>query len=295
MTSMQCVEVQSFDPEVPQAHSPEWAKARARQQEAAVRRGLGPFFRDTTEGLAGPLLALVPAGQFFMGAPPGEYARESWEGPQHKVTVLHDFALMRHAVTIGEYARFCEETGHPRPRRYSWTEPNLPVFNVSFQDAQAYAAWLSAKTGQVYRLPTEAEWEYAARAGTTTAFAFGDKIHRNEVNCAGGLHCTRGFYFCGLRRPVPVGSLPANAWGLHEMHGNMQEFVLDHWRETYSGVPRIAHEPWTGSPTRLRVVRGGSWFDAPGMCRSAARWFRELGEFDLNLGFRLLRELERSA
>lgn len=269
-----------------------WEKARARQLEAAAERGIDVHFRDRVAGFEGPELALIPAGEFFMGAPLKEFARQSWEGPQHKVTVLSDYALMRFTVTLGEYAQFCDETGHPRPRRYLWTDPRLPVFNVSFQDAQAYAAWLSEKTGQRYRLPTEAEWEYAARAGTTTAFAFGDKIHRNEVNCAGGLHCTRGFYFCGLRRPVTVGSLPANAWGLCEMHGNMQEFVLDHWREGYSGVPRLAHEPWTQSTTRLRVVRGGSWFDAPGMCRSAARWFRELGEFDLNLSFRLLRELD---
>jgi len=295
MFPMEGMEVQAFEPEAARASELGWDVARARQREAAARLGLEVSFRDRGEGFEGPLLALVPSGYFFMGAPPEEYARQSWEGPQHKVTVLHDFALMRHAVTIGEYARFYQETGHPRPRRYSWTDPELPAFNVSFQDAQAYAEWLSQRTGQRYRLPTEAEWEYAARADTTTAFAFGDKIHRSEVNCAGGLHCTRGLYLCGPRRPVPVGSLPANAWGLHEMHGNMQEFVLDHWREAYSGVPRLAHEAWTGSNTRLRVVRGGSWFDAPGMCRSAARWFRELGEFDLNLGFRLLRELDARA
>jgi len=271
-------------------------EAVVRQREAAARRGLAVHFCDAIEGAeSGPALALVPAGHFFMGAPAGEFARQAWEGPQHKVTVLHDFALMRHAVTVGQYARFCAATKHPRPRRYSWTDPELPVFNVSFQDAQAYAAWLSEMTGRHYRLPTEAEWEYAARAGTDTAFAFGEKIHRSEVNCAGGLHCTRGLYLCGLSRPVRVGNLPANAWGLHEMHGNMQEFVLDHWREAYSGVPRLAHEAWSDGKSRLRVVRGGSWFDPPGMCRSAARWFRELGEFDLNLGFRLLRELERDA
>lgn len=273
----------------------DWERARASQFEAAARLGLEVHFRDRAGDFLGPPLALIPAGFFFMGSPPGEFARQPCEGPQHKVTVLRDFALMRHAVTLGEYARFCQESGHPRPRRYSWNDPDLPVFNVSIQDAQAYAQWLSQRTGRRYRLPTEAEWEYAARAGTTTAFAFGDRIHRSEVNCAGGLSCTRGLYLCGLRRPVPVGSLPANAWGLHEMHGNMQEFVLDHWRAAYSGMPRLAHEAWTGSPTRLRVVRGGSWFDPPSLCRSAARSFRELGEFDLNLGFRLLRELDAPA
>ncbi|MEW6445371.1 MAG: formylglycine-generating enzyme family protein [Pseudomonadota bacterium] len=268
------------------------ADAAVRQMQAAARHGLSAHFTETLPEGGELSLALIPAGHFFMGSPPGEYARQASEGPQHKVTVSRDFALMRHTVTMGQYAAFCMVSGHPSPRRYRWTHADLPVFNVSFQDASAYAAWLSGQTGHHYRLPTEAEWEYAARAGTDSAFAFGEKIHRSEVNCSGGLHCTRGLYLCGISRPVVVGSLPANAWGLHEMHGNMQEFVLDHWRDTYSGLPRLAHEPWDESGARLRVVRGGSWFDAPGMCRSAARWYRELGEFDLNLSFRLVRELE---
>lgn len=265
------------------------------QNVAASRHGLRAHFIEHVAAGAESFdvaLAVIPAGAFFMGSSFKEYARQESEGPQHKVTVQRDFALMRHAVTLGEYWRFCDAAGYPRPRRYSWIEPLFPVFNVCFLDAQAYAEWLSEQSGQRYRLPTEAEWEYAARAGTETAFAFGDKIHRSEVNCAGGLHCTRGFYFCGLSRPVTVGSLPANAWGLHEMHGNMQELVLDHWREQYSGIPRVAHEPWLEGDARLRVVRGGSWFDPPGMARSAARWYRERAEFDLNLSFRLLRELD---
>lgn len=264
------------------------------QSAAAGRHGLSAHFVEQLrvgEEVVDIALAVIPAGAFFMGSPLKEFARKDSEGPQHKVTVQRDFALMRHTVTLGDYARFCDATGYPRPRRYSWTDAQFPVFNVCFVDAEAYAAWLSEQSGHRYRLPTEAEWEYAARAGTETAFAFGDKIHRNEVNCSGGLHCTRGFYFCGLSRPVTVGSLPANAWGVHEMHGNMQELVLDHWREQYSGIPRVAHEPWLGGDERLRVVRGGSWFDAPGMARSAARWYRERAEFDLNLSFRLLREL----
>ncbi len=285
----------SFAPPVGQTETPGMEAARLLQQQAAARLQCALFFRDRGHDCEGPQLALIPEGHVFMGAPQAEYARQPWEGPQHKVTVLRPFAMMRHAVTLGDYLRFCEETGHARPRRYSWTAADLPVFNVSVQDAEAHAKWLSGQTGQRYRLPTEAEWEYAARAGSTTAFAFGEKIHRSEVNCAGGLHCTRGLYLCGISRPVTVGSLPANAWGLHEMHGNMQEFVLDHWRESYSGVPRVAHEAWTGGKPRLRVVRGGSWFDPPGMCRSAARGFRELGEFDLNLGFRLVRELDGPA
>lgn len=280
---------------VPQVADELLSQAVAAQHASAQRHGLSAHFvehvplGDENFDVA---LAVIPAGAFFMGSPRKEFAHQESEGPQHKVSVQHDFALMRHCVTLGDYERFCAATGYPRPRRYSWTDARFPVFNVCFVDADAYAVWLSERTGQCYRLPTEAEWEYAARAGTETAFAFGEKIHRSEVNCSGGLHCTRGFYFCGLSRPVTVGRLPANAWGLHEMHGNMQELVLDHWRDTYSGLPRVAHEPWLEGDARLRVVRGGSWFDAPGMARSAARWYRERAEFDLNLSFRLLRELD---
>lgn len=280
----------------------EWAQAEAvepaavrDQRLAAARHGLQAHFSEQVafDDVAFALdMAVIPKGAFFMGSPLKEFARKELEGPQHKVTVHRDFAMMRHNVTLAAYTHFIEATGYHRPRPYSWKHPEFPVFNVCFHDAQAFAQWLSEITGHTWRLPTEAEWEYAARAGTETAFAFGDKIHRSEVNCAGGLHCTRGFYFCGISRPVTIGSLPANHWGLHEMHGNMQEWVLDHWTgKGYAGIPRAAHEPVCEGDGRLRVVRGGSWFDPPGMARSAARWYREHVEFDLNLSFRLVREL----
>lgn len=273
------------------AEVPERQAAVSRQLRAAERLGVGPHFRDTLDdGSAAPWMSVIPEGSFFMGSGPEEYAREDCEGPRHAVDFPRPFAIGRYAITRGEYYRFVDETGRHRPRRYGWVDPALPVYNVTFEDARAYAGWLSQRTGQHYRLPTEAEWEYAARAGTTTAFAYGDKIHREEVNCAGGFQCTRGLWFCGLGRPLPVGNLPPNAWGVHEMHGNVQEFVQDHWRDRYSPSPRDGREAWVGSRTRFRVVRGGSWFDKPGACRSAARARRQTGEFDLNLGFRLVRE-----
>jgi len=183
---------------VPQVADELLSQAVAAQHASAQRHGLSAHFvehvplGDENFDVA---LAVIPAGAFFMGSPRKEFAHQESEGPQHKVSVQHDFALMRHCVTLGDYERFCVATGYPRPRRYSWTDARFPVFNVCFVDADAYAVWLSEQTGQCYRLPTEAEWEYAARAGTETAFAFGEKIHRSEVNCSGGLHCARVFIF----------------------------------------------------------------------------------------------------
>lgn len=263
------------------------ATAQRLQQEAAERLGKPVFFSD---GESLPELAVIPAGSFFMGAPEDEYARDDSEGPQHKVSFYAPFAISRHAVTYAMYARFCEAVGYSLPRRYFWTYGQMPVINVTWADACEYAAWLSSISGHRYRLPTEAEWEYAARAGSESAFAFGDKIHRSEVNCSGGLHCTRGLWFCGPGKPVEVGALPANVWGLFEVHGNVQEFVQDAWRDSYHGIPREGSLAHADSHTVLRVVRGGSWFDKPGQCRSASRRYRAKDEFDLNLGFRLVRE-----
>lgn len=270
-------------------------RARARQQQVADGLGQPVFFADhLQDDRPGPELALIPDGSFWMGAYQDEYQVQSAEMPRHEVYFQRHFAMTRGAIRRREYNLFLAATGHRRPRPYSWSDLDFPMFNVSYRDAEAYAAWLSEQTGQHYRLPTEAEWEYAARAGTETMFCFGNKIRREEVNCAGGLHCTRGLFLCGLGRPVPVGSLPANAWGLYEVHGNVQEFTLDHWRPAYRANARVGDQPFVSPDRRYRhfhVVRGGSWFDSPGFCRSAARAMRQVNEFDLNLGFRLLRAL----
>jgi len=265
------------------------------QSTAARDSGYERFFSDKlADGTPGPRMAFIPAGSFVMGAPQGEYGRRDSEGPLREVVFSRPFAMACHATTRAEYFRFLRETGHRLPRRYSWTTPTFPVFNVSFHDAEAFARWLSEQTGQHYRLPTEAEWEYAARAGTQTAFTFGERIRKEEVNCAGGFHCTRGLFLCGIGKPVPVGSLPPNAWGLHEVHGNVQELTLDHWSDNLRHRPVEGSSPYVSSDPkcrRLRVVRGGSWFDKPERCRSASRAPRNVIEFDLNLGFRLVREI----
>ncbi len=266
-----------------------------RQREAAIAAGLEPFFHDRfSDGEPAPELAVIPPGSCWMGSRADEYGARDCEQPRHEARFERAFAITRGAIRRREYDRFLEETDHRRPRPYSWKNPDYPMFNVTARDAEAYAEWLGEQTGQVYRLPTEAEWEYAARAGTDGMFCFGEKIRREEVNCSGGLHCTRGLFLCGVGRPVEVGSLPPNAWGLHEVHGNVQELTQDHWRDAYGPALRIGDEPYRSSDARnrrLRAVRGGSWFDSPGACRSASRAPRHENEFDLNLGFRLVREI----
>lgn len=267
-----------------------------RQREAAQEHGLEPFFSDRLQdGSEAPELAVIPPGGFWMGSRPGEHGARDCEQPRHEVRVPRALAITRGAIRRREYNVFLNATNHRRPRPYSWNDPDYPMFNVTAGDAETYAEWLSEQTGQRYRLPTEAEWEYAARAGTDGMFCFGEKVRREQVNCAGGLHCTRGLFLCGLGRPVPVGTLPPNAWGLYEVHGNVQEFTADHWRESYPASVQPADQPYRSRDARhrrLRAVRGGSWFEPPGACRSGSRAPRNRNEFDLNLGFRLVRELD---
>ncbi|MGC9457451.1 MAG: formylglycine-generating enzyme family protein [Halothiobacillaceae bacterium] len=288
--------IQDPAPIIDRGEDQAFARAGLEQAQAAREHGCERLFEDRLDdGSTGPRLAFIPAGHFEMGAPAGEYMRQPEEGPRREVGFSRPFAMTCLAVSRAWYYRFVEESGRRAPRPYSWRDPKFPVYNVSFWDAEAFAAWLSERTGQRYRLPTEAEWEYAARAGTDAAFCFGEKIRKEEVNCAGGFQCTRGLFLCGLGKPVPVGSLPANGWGLHEVHGNVQEWTLDHWSNTLRGHPTEgsnAHVSFDKRDKRRRVVRGGSWFDKPGRCRSASRAARHVYEFDLNLGFRLVREID---
>ena len=158
------------------------------------------------------------------------------------------------------------------------------MINVGWDDAQLYVQWLSEQTGHAYRLPTEAEWEYAARAGTTTAYSWGNDIGRNLANCDG----------CGSQwdedRTAPVGSFPANAFGLHDMHGNVWEWVLDCWNDTYSGAPTDG-SAWLSGNCGRRVLRGGSWVSYPRNLRSAYRDWYPPGIRNYIIGFRVARTL----
>lgn len=227
---------------------------------------------------------MLPAGEFLMGSPAGEDGRNGAEGPQHRVRIDVRFALGRYPVTFEEYDHFCAMTKRDLPGDAGWGRGRRPVINVSWRDAVAYCEWLSRETGQLYRLPSEAEWEYACRAGTTTHYSFGDAITPKQANYDESKH----------GKTTEVGGYPANPWGLYDMHGNIREWVGDVWHNTYQGAPTDG-SAWTDnegiSSSRARVSRGGSWIINSRNLRSAFRNRSDPDVRNLNLGFRVARTL----
>lgn len=232
----------------------------------------------------------IEPGTFLMGCPAGEDGYDN-EKPQHQVRITRPFAIGKYAVTCNEYDAFAEATNRDLPEDEGWGRGRRPVINVSWEDAVAYAQWLSRETGRRYRLPTEAEWEYAARAGTTTPYSTGECIDTDLANYDGN----QGWGECpktGVYREqtLEVGSLPANPWGLHEVHGNVWEWVQDCWHESYQGAPADGSS-WEGGDFTGRVVRGGSWPSAPGTLRSAYRGGSYADSRNGNIGFRLAQDI----
>ena len=207
---------------------------------------------------------MIPAGRFRMGCVPGCDISSYNEEPVHEVTVA-SFELSKYEVTFEEYDRFAAALGRGRAGDEGWGRGSRPAINVSWNEAQTYVAWLSAETGETYRLPSEAEWEYAARAGTETVYSWGNEIGRNRANCVG---C--GSQWDGAQTAL-VGSFGANAWGLHDMHGNVMEWVEDCWHGRYEGAPSDG-TAWTGCGVFSGPVqRGGSWGSSPWGLRSGYR------------------------
>jgi formylglycine-generating enzyme required for sulfatase activity len=234
-------------------------------QERALKPGDG--FNECTNC---PEMIVVPAGSFTMGSPASEHGRESNEGPQHTVTIVRAFAVAKFELTFAEWDTCVANRGCNvyRPNDEGWGRGRQPVVNVDWNDAQAYVAWLSQLTGKTYRLLSEAEYEYAMRAGTTTAYPWGDDITLNGQAMA---NCDR----CGSRwdggQTAPVGSFPPNKFGLYDMVGNVEEWTEeDCYHDDYNGAPTDG-SPWTGGDRIYRVSRGGSWSDLPRFLRSANR------------------------
>ena len=250
----------------------------------------GRPFRDRLEdGGRGPEMLPLPGGVSQMGSPDGEgYDRER---PRHRVSI-RPFAIGRTEVTFDDYDRFAEATGRDKPDDEGWGRGDRPAINVSWPDATAYADWLSEQTGQRYRLPSEAEWEYAARAGSQTAFWTGDCIDTDQANYDGNYD----YQDCGAKtgvyraQTVSTGSLPANAFGLHEVAGNAWEWVQDCWHDSYDEAPDDGSARESGDCAR-RVVRGGGWNITPEYVRSAFRFRNNPDDSFLNVGFRLARAL----
>ena len=244
--------------------------------------GVGQRFRDCPEC---PEMVVVPAGSFLMGSPDAEEGRFEDEGPLHRVTFSMPFAVGIYEVTFDEWDACVASggCGGHRPED-DWGRGRRPAIRVSWDDAQSYVQWLSGKTGKRYRLLSESEWEYVARAGTRTPFHTGSTISADQANYDPG---PEGVY---RRQTVPVGSFPANAWGLHDIHGNVWEWVQDCWNDNYQGAPRDG-SAWESGDCSLRVLRGGSWINTPGFLRSANRIRTVTRRSSSQFGFRVARTL----
>lgn len=263
----------------------------------------GEVFRDCPDC---PEMVAIPSGEFQMGSPHSEPGRFDAEGPQHSVSV-RAIAVGRYLVTVQDFAVFVRETGYDAgacdwPSGTSWQSsgfvPHDPVVCISWHDAQAYIAWLNGKVRKQvtavtdesapYRLPSEAEWEYAARGGTTTARWWGEVIGSGNADCNG----------CGSpwdnKQIAPVGSFAANPFGLFDMLGNVWQWTADCWNESYVGAPNDG-SAWRSGDCGKRVLRGGSWSNLPKFVRAAARSRDDAGsrshDYASYAGFRVVRTL----
>jgi formylglycine-generating enzyme required for sulfatase activity len=270
-----------------------------------------------------PEMVVVPEGSFTMGSRSNEKGRSDNEGPQHAVKIAKPFAVGKFHVTVDQFTAFVSETGYDagtkcnvfeggskmeeKPGR-SWRNPGFaqtgahPAVCLSWSDAKAYVAWLSRKTGRRYRLLTEAQWEYAARAGSATRYSFGDD-EKESCRYANGADqtakstipeakswtiapCTDGYAYTS-----PVGSLLPNAFALHDMHGNAYQWLEDCWHANYTGAPADGSARTSGDCS-VRVVRGGAWWVPPSGLRSARRDWTGADNRHAYVGFRLGRTLD---
>ena len=291
---------------------------------AAPGTQAGSHFRDCPHC---PMMVVVPPGTFTMGSPGDEAGRFGNEGPQHAVTIARAFAMSMYDVTVSDYRRFVRATGRAvtndcriydpafiepqlvRVHGKNWSRPNFvqtgrhPVVCVTFDDAGAYVAWLNGMVAKhsgdhpssgPYRLPSEAEWEYAARAGSQTPFYWGSVIRRSDANYGPDepafAPVAKGPDRWGYTSPV--GSFPANPFGLYDMAGNVWQFTEDCWSATYDGSPADG-APRVGDRCSERAVRGGSWFKPPAGERSAKRGEGTVSDLkgSSEIGFRVVRDL----
>lgn len=299
--------------------------ADLRGANLSLARGLDPALLDgartddATRGFiirdfpGGPEMVLIPPGTFLMGAPEEESKREKIgkyddsSRPVHRVTITRPFLLGRHPITRGQFAAFVWATDTPLkaiPDPGFGQDDNHPIVNVSHDDAMAYIEWASAQCAKDYRLPSEAEWEYAARAGTVTARYWGDgrqdawryaNVADESLRRANNDEPDPYRYFPGddgYAHTSPVGSFLPNAFGLYDMLGNVWEWCADHWHDSYDGAPTDG-APWTtlGSEGR-RSLRGGSWGSRPRTVRAAYRSRGVTGIRNANPGFRVARTLQ---
>jgi formylglycine-generating enzyme required for sulfatase activity len=242
-----------------------------------------------------PLMVEIPAGSYVMGSPATEEGRQRNEGPQREVRVTRPFAASVYEITIAEYgacaeAKRCRPAGSnaistPSASLNALLDARRAVTNVSWEDARDYALWLSEQTGRQYQLPSEAEWEYAARSGSDTRYSWGDAADPERVQCADCGAAERQKY------SIVVGQRPPNAFGLHDMLGNVWEWVADCWHKTYANA-EFSHWPWlekNEGDCGRRVLRGGSWANRATQLRSAYRLAGKSASRGELVGFRVAR------
>ena len=227
--------------------------------------------KRSSSALAGEMVD-IPAGSFRMGDISGGGGGDSNAKPVHTVTIS-SFRMGKHEVTFDQWDACVTDGGCNgySPKDEGWGRGSRPVIHVSWDDAQFFVNWLNGKTGGNFHLPSEAEWEYAARAGTKTKYPWGDQASHEYANygtddCCGGLAQGQDRWV----NTAPVGQFPANAFGLYDMHGNVWEWTQDCWNGDYNGAPSDG-SPWTGGDCPRRVIRGGSWLNLPVVVRSARR------------------------
>ena len=270
----------------------------AEERRAELSRP-GRVFRDDCAGC--PEMVVVPSGSYMMGSPASEAGRNGREGPRHRVTIGYPLAVGVYEVTFAEWDA-CVRAGGcagSRPEDEGWGRGRRPVINVSWEDVQAYVAWLSSETGEEYRLLSESEWEYVARAGTQTARHWGASSsgqcgYANGYDRTGdqkhdfswdSMSCSDGY-----ADTAPVGSFEPNAFGLYDVSGNVWEWVEDCWNGDYEGAPTDGGA-WRTGDCSQRVLRGGSWYYDPDYLRSAYRDWLQAGDRNNYLGFRLARTI----
>ena len=273
------------------------------RQASAGQLEPGSVFRDCE---ACPEMVIVPPGSFMMGSPRTPRGRYEDESPRHEATIGYPLAVGVFEVTFAEWEACVSDGGCEgyRPDDEGMGRGRQPVINVSWEDTRGYVAWLSEQTGEAYRLPSEAEWEYAARAGTETAWYWGedpgeqcrhangfDRELAEELSAQDErIGVVPASCADGYEGVAPVGSFQPNAFGLHDVSGNVWEWTDDCWNESYSGAPADG-SAWTRGYCIPRVVRGGSWNNPPGLLRSAFRDGIPREDRGFNIGFRVARTM----
>lgn len=256
------------------------------------------YFTEQLPGDIGLDMVLIPSGTFEMGSPPDEPERENHEGPQHTVTVPQ-FCMGRYPITQAQWkavSSLPKQNQSLKPNPSEFKGGKRPVERVTWHDAREFCDRLTAYTGRKYQLPSEAEWEYACRAGTNTPFYFGQTLTTELVNYNGKYIYNGGLNGKNRKRTTPVDEFKyANAFGLWDMHGNVYEWCSDHYHDSYENAPIDASRRLADSVTKdieiFHVLRGGAWFKAPAHCRSACRLSCDPFSIVLNPGFRVVYHL----